>query len=162
MTAIFKRVLNKLKGKLYCIFHKELWGKRAQINGIPQITGIDKLTIGKDVSFNEKCFLQCGGGVEIGNRVTLSHGVTILTVGLDTQDYFSNSDRTFREHIKKSVSIGDGTWCAANVTICPGTVIPERCIVAAGSVVCGHLEESDCIYGGVPARKIKKLEKTVH
>ena len=159
MKNLCERLFIKITSEVYRLFHKELWGKRVQINGIPRITGRDKLDVGYDVSINENCFLQCGGGVTIGNRVTLSHGVTIFTAGLDTLHYSENSDKRFREHVKKSVSIGEGTWCAANVTVCPGAVIPERCIIAAGSVVCGDLKESDCVYGGVPAKLIRRINK---
>ena len=97
------------------------------------------------------------GGLIIGDRVTLSHGVTVLTVGLDTTDYISNSEKKYRDHVKRPVIIGEGTWVAANVTICPGATIPERCIVAAGAVVSGALQEPDCLYGGIPAKYIKKI-----
>lgn len=97
------------------------------------------------------------GGVIIGNKVTLSHGVTILSVGLDTTSYAENAEKKYRDHIRKNVIIGNGTWIAANVTICPGAVIPEKCIIAAGAVVSGFLEEPECMYGGIPAKKIKKI-----
>lgn len=53
--------------------------------------------------------------------------------------------------------IGEGTWIAANVTVCPGSIIGRECIIAAGAVVCGKLDEDSCVYAGVPAKKIKKL-----
>lgn len=40
-------------------------------------------------------------GVIIGNKVTLSHGVTILSVGLDTTSYAENAEKKYRDHIRK-------------------------------------------------------------
>lgn len=109
----------------------------------------------------QMCIFSAGGGVHIGDNVTLSYGTTILTAGLDTNDYIRNSKMKYRKHIQKSVRIGKGTWIAANVTICPGAVIPEDSIVAAGSVVVGTLKEEKCLYGGIPAYKIKSINKKI-
>ena len=62
MKNLWERLFIKVKSEGYRLFHKELWGKRVQINGIPRVTGRDALKIGYDVSINEKCYLQCGGG----------------------------------------------------------------------------------------------------
>lgn len=152
-----KKIINKAYREFYRVVHPFLWGKRLQINGIPKITGESNLSLGYDVSINDNVFLQCSGGVFIEDRVTLSYGTTILTQGLDTKKYCVNSTLKFRKHIGKSVYVGEGTWIGANVTICPGSVVGKSCVVAAGAVVCGSLEENNCLYAGIPARKIKKL-----
>nr|WP_274376925.1 DapH/DapD/GlmU-related protein [Desulforamulus reducens] len=45
----------------------------------------------------------------------------------------------------------------ANVTILPGVEIADNCVVAAGAVVTHNLIENGALYGGVPAKYIKKL-----
>lgn len=35
--------------------------------------------------------------------------------------------------------IGNGTWVGANVTILKGTVIGEKCVIGAGTVVSGMI-----------------------
>ena len=97
------------------------------------------------------------GGVSIGDRVTLSRGVTILTAGLDARDYIKNAGKRYRDHVIKDVVIGEGTWLAANVLVCPGVTIAKNCIIAAGAVVSSNLTEEGCLYGGIPARLIKRL-----
>ena len=62
-----------------------------------------------------------------------------------------------RKHVFKSVRIGDGVWLGANVTVCPGVTIAPRIIVGAGAVVSKDLEKEGWLYGGVPAKPIKKL-----
>ncbi len=150
------RIVNKLVRELYRLFHPILWGKKIQINGIPQIYGAN-ISLGKYVSINQDVVIQTTGGVKIGDYVTLSRGATILTAGLDVSNYKDNSVQQYRRHISKEVMIGNGTWIGANVTICPGAMIAESSIVAAGSVVVGELMEQGCLYAGVPARKIKEL-----
>lgn len=55
-----------------------------------------------------------------------------------------------------AIHIGDGTWVGMGVSILPGVIVGSGCVVAAGSVVTCDLED-DCLYAGVPAKKIKKL-----
>jgi acetyltransferase-like isoleucine patch superfamily enzyme len=43
------------------------------------------------------------------------------------------------------------------VIILPGTIVEDNCIIAAGSVV-NKLIESNSVYAGVPAKKIKDLK----
>lgn len=152
------RIKNKLFCEIYRFLHPYLWGKKLQINGIPEIVSMKKLNIGENVSINKRCYLQCGGGVTLGDNVTLSYGTVILTQGLDTCNYISNSKNKYRIHKSGDVHIGNGTWICANVTICPGAKVANNCIVAAGSVVAGNLVENNCLYGGCPAKKIKRLD----
>lgn len=151
------KIYSKICREIYRLKHPSLWGKRLQINGIPKISNYSKLKLGRDVSLNENCVFQCRGGISIGNRVTISRGVTILTQGLKADDYINNSHKRYREHEEKPVIIEEGTWIAANVTILPGTKIARECIVAAGAVVTCSLKEAGCLYAGIPARKIRKL-----
>lgn len=56
-----------------------------------------------------------------------------------------------------AVKIGNGVWIGANATILPGVEIADYCIVAAGAVVSNNLTEKGALYGGVPAKYIKKI-----
>lgn len=150
------RVIDKTLRELYRLFHPIIWGKRVQINGIPRIYG-ENLILGKDISLNPGVIIQTSGGVEIGDRCTISRGVTILTASLDTSDYLENSKQIFRDHTEKKVVIEEGVWLAANAIVCPGVTIAKESIVAAGSVVCKDLAEPGCLYAGNPAKMIKKI-----
>ena len=59
-------------------------------------------------------------------------------------------------NISKPIVIGDGCWIGCDVTVLPGSIIGSGTVVAGGSVVHGVLE-SDCLYGGNPAKLIKRL-----
>lgn len=151
------RIYNKILRELYRFRHPLLWGKRLQINGIPQIYEYKKLKIGKDVSLNKNCFFQCQGGIVLEDRVTISRNVTIFTQGLKVDDYRNNSRKRYREHEEKPVIIEEGTWIATNVIILPGTKIAKESVVGAGAVVTHSLEEPGCLYAGIPAKKVRKL-----
>ena len=97
------------------------------------------------------------GGVLIGDRVTLSREVMILTVGLDTSNYIENANKQYRDHIVSSVEIEEGVWLGAKVLVLPGAHIAKNSIVAAGAVVVGDLSTEGCLYGGIPAKYIKNL-----
>ena len=62
-------------------------------------------------------------------------------------------------------SIGSDVWIGARSIIMTGIKIGDGAIVAAGSVVTKDLEPF-CIYGGVPAKKIKDRfsheERNIH
>lgn len=151
------KVLDKLTRELYRLFHPSLWGKKLQINGIPRIYGIRKLKLGKNVSLNSDCVLQCYGGIEIGDNVTISDGAKILTRSLEINDYVNNARNPERNHIDKPVNIGKGVWIATNVIVLPGVFIGANNIIAAGSVVSRSIFEEGCLYGGIPANKIREF-----
>jgi serine acetyltransferase len=54
-----------------------------------------------------------------------------------------------------AVSIGSGSWLGAGVIILPGASIGQNVVVAAGSVVRGHVPDR-CVVAGVPARIVRE------
>lgn len=59
----------------------------------------------------------------------------------------------------KGATIGEKTKIGANVTILPDITIGKNCLIGAGSVVTKDLLEDNCVYAGVPARKIKSIKE---
>lgn len=91
--------------------------------------------------------------VSIGNYTMLANDVYIIggdhnyrTAGIPT--VFNGRDSMVK------TSIGSDVWIGARSIIMTGIKIGDGAIVAAGSVVTKDLEPF-CIYGGVPAKKIK-------
>lgn len=87
--------------------------------------------------------------IEIGNNVTISTNVTFVT--------HDNCVKLL--HPKKSdlfgkIKICDNCFIGENSTILYGVTIPEKTIVAAGSVVTKSFTENEIIIGGNPAKKI--------
>jgi len=55
------------------------------------------------------------------------------------------------------VIIKNNVWLGAGVIILPGLTIHSGAMIGAGSIVT-HDCESNCLYAGNPARKIKLLD----
>ncbi len=107
------------------------------------------LDIGHHSAITSRHYIDCSGGVEIGDFTTIA-GVrsTILSHQID----FAESRQSIYP-----VIIGSYCFIGSNVNLTPGTVIEDKIVVAMGAVVSGHLNSSETLYAGVPAKPIKKL-----
>ena len=126
----------------------------------------DNAVIIGDVVIGDGCSIWYGAvlrgdvnSIRIGHRVNIQDGSVLHTL-----------------YEKSVVEIGDDVSIGHNVTIhgakiCHGAligigavvldhaVVGEGAIIAAGSVVLGHTNvEPGCIYAGVPAKFVKKVE----
>ncbi len=108
------------------------------------------ICIGDHCVINYACTLDGRGGLRIGNNVSISPEVCILTLEHDPQD----SRFALRPG---PVEIGDNVWLGARSTILPGVTIGENAVVAAGAVVTKDVPPH-FIVGGVPARQIGTRE----
>lgn len=142
---------------LWLLQHPWLWYKGIGISGIPKIDNIANLEIGKNVTLNDRAYIQCVGGAKIGDCVTVSHGCVILTSGLETTNYTDICMVRGRRHKNRSVEIGNGVWLGACTIVLPGVKIADKIIVGAGSVVSKNLDKEGWLYVGNPARPIKPL-----
>jgi acetyltransferase-like isoleucine patch superfamily enzyme len=105
-----------------------------------------KIRFGHHVYINRGCTLDIRGPLTIGNNVSISPDVTILTAthGLN--------DPTFRiRHYP--VTIGDNVWIGTRALILPGVTLGQGCVVAAGAVVSRDVGELEVV-AGVPARYV--------
>ena len=149
------RIYRKFKTTLFKILFPQF--SQAILYEIPRVYYKKHLKLGKEVHINESVFINAVGKVTIGDACVLSHGVTIVSTELDTKKWM---ERTVSEdiHIDRPINIGKNVWLCANVTICAGVNIADSSIVAAGAVVTSDLKEPGCLYGGIPAKLIKRLE----
>ncbi|MBQ6052006.1 MAG: acyltransferase [Clostridia bacterium] len=150
------RIYRKIKTTLFKIVCPGFTS--AVLFDVPRVYFKKRLNLGKKVHFNDGIFINSFGGVAIGDCCVISHGVTILSTGLNTSKWLN---RKFDEdlHVSAPVVIGKNVWLCANVTVCAGVSIADNSIIAAGSVVTHDLTEEGCLYGGIPANKIKELKK---
>ena len=150
------RIYRRIKTTIFKIINPRF--SSSLLYEVPKVYFKNRLEIGKNVHFNDNVFINAVGGVYLGNNDVLSHGVTIISTGLDTREWIGR-DKDEDNHINKPIKIGDNVWICANVTICPGVTIARDSIVAAGAVVTKDLKEERCLYGGIPAKKIKELRR---
>ena len=100
---------------------------------------VNSIKIGNKVNIQDGAVLHClykKTTINIGDNVSLGHNVVIHGAT-----------------IKNNVLVGIGAIILDNA------IIGENSIIAAGSVVLdGTVVESNSIYGGTPAKKIKKID----
>lgn len=113
----------------------------------------DNILIGIDVcpGLMKGCYIQGRGGIEIGDYTQIASNVIIVSANHDVYDS--------RNHISAKVKIGKYCWLGAGCKIMPGVILGDFTIVGAGAVVTKSFPNGYCILGGVPAKKIKDLEK---
>ena len=108
--------------------------------------------IGKGSFINKRCKFDNNVEVKIGKNCAIGHEVMFCT---STHGIGGKTKRA-SDVLDSSIIVGDGSWIGARSTILGGVTIGNGSIIGAGSVVIRDCEEN-CLYAGVPAKKIKKL-----
>jgi acetyltransferase-like isoleucine patch superfamily enzyme len=118
-----------------------------------QVYDAENIIVGIDAypGIMKGCYIQGKGGIEIGDYTQIAPNVVIVSANHDVYDS--------RIHVLKKVSIGKYCWIGAGAKIMPGVELGDFTIVAAGAVVTKSFKEGYCVLGGIPAIKIKSLEK---
>ncbi len=92
--------------------------------------------------------------IVIGDRVAFGPRVTLV---IASNANWSNLNKTISPISSSRIEIGNDTWIGAGVIILPNITIGESSIIGAGSVVTKNVP-SKSIYGGIPAKFIKKID----
>lgn len=121
-----------------------------KLNGPPNYT--QNLSIGARCVIEANCILDLSERIRIGDEVTISPGVMILT---------STHELDFAAHRAgpvqlKPVTVGDGAWLGARSILLPGVNIGAGAVVEPGAVVNGDVAANVRV-GGVPAVKLGVL-----
>jgi acetyltransferase-like isoleucine patch superfamily enzyme len=58
----------------------------------------------------------------------------------------------------QEVKIGDKVWIGCRTTILKGSVIPDGCVIGAGSLVTGTKFTPDSIIIGSPAKSVRTID----
>ena len=131
-------------------------GKGSLILGSIELAGpgaIQKrFCVGANCQLNSPLYADVCSPITIGDNVYIGHHVVLITtnheIGPETQ----------RCGVWKSapISIENGVWIGARVTILPEVTIGRGAVVAAGSVVTKDVSPNTLV-GGVPAKVIRVL-----
>lgn len=126
-------------------------GEIADVRANCYILEPSKLRVGSRVSIHPFSYIDAAGGIEIGDDVSIAHGVSILS----TEHVFADQNIPIRDQGLRSLptQIESNVWIGAGVRILAGVTIGRGSIVAAGAVVTKDVPENS-IVGGVPARVI--------
>lgn len=128
-------------------------GARCELKPLSNISFGDRVEIGP-----RALFWTTRAKISIGNDVIMGPGVTIITGDHPTniQGCTINSIKDENKPLEcdQDVIIDNDVWIGCNVTILKGVHIQSGAIIAAGSVVTKNVK-ANCIYGGIPAKRIK-------
>lgn len=106
----------------------------------------DGVAIGVNSRINRNCCLDVRGGLRIGDDVSVSPDVVVLTASHRVDD------PEFRVETRPVV-MEDNVWIGTRATILPGVTLGRGSVVCAGAVVTRDVEPL-AIVAGVPARPV--------
>lgn len=108
--------------------------------------------VGDNCHIGKNCFFDLRDKITIGENVVISMNCTFIT-------HIDLNNSSLRMKYPKSIhpiQIKDDVYIGACSLVLMNTVINHRSIIAAHSLVNKDILP-DCIYGGIPAKKIKDL-----
>ena len=139
-------------------------------------------------SFGENCFLaenatiigdfSCGdhcsfwfnsvcrgdvNSIQLGNKVNIQDGAVIHCTFKKSKTIVGNNVSVGHNAILHGCTIEDNVLIGMGAIVMDNAVIQTGAIVAAGAVVLeNQTVEKNCIYAGVPAKKIKEVDPNNH
>ncbi|MBC7850504.1 MAG: acyltransferase [Chitinophagaceae bacterium] len=138
------------------ISHQTSIGENATLypNVIFELNQHSILRVGERFTLSYGAVISCQHSITIGNYVMIGEYTSIR----DTSHGYSDTKVPYcrQPDIPSAITIGNNVWIGRGSIILPGSVIEDGVIVAANSVVKGRLE-SNSLYGGAPARLIKRI-----
>lgn len=125
-------------------------------------TFMPKITIGDNVSIGDNSHITAINEIVIGHHVLTGKNLTITDNAHGESHYasliLSPSVRSL--YSEGPVIIEDGVWIGDKVTILPNVRIGRNAIIGANAVVTRDIPEN-CVAGGVPAKVIKVLGRSM-
>lgn len=170
-----KRILNKIY-TIYCRLRGSRLGNKSSVNWHCDFHSFKGITLGENSTLYKNLNIYNKGGlfsmgsnshvapfgyfliesqtVNIGNEVAIGPYCSFFCVS-NTPN--GESKLFIENYISGNINIGNNVFIGSHCVILPGTTIQDNTIIAANSVVKGHLD-TGFIYGGSPAKKIKKID----
>ena len=110
------------------------------------------LIMKEDSSITKQHHIDCTDMVIVGELTTIAgYGTQILSHSFSLE---KNSQAC------APIQIGHHCWVGTRSIILPGSVLPPQSVLGAGAVLQKKYTESFVLYGGVPAKFIKKMDET--
>jgi maltose O-acetyltransferase len=148
---------NRIRPKLYRLAGLNI-GENTSITGPLSLRAdtTQKIFIGANSYFNSETRFGCQDSeIRIGSRVLVGPRVSFESASHNVI-FEEGKGRGF---FTKEIVINDKVWIGAGAIILQGVTIGEGAVVAAGAVVTRDVQEYTLV-GGVPARKIKEIERS--
>ena len=142
------------------------------VNGILPQMGTDcfiapNATIVGDVKMGNECSVWFNAvirgdvnGIEMGNKVNVQDGAVIHCTYQKTKTLIGNNVSIGHNAIVHGCTLEDNVLVGMGAIIMDNVRVGSNSIIAAGAVVLENtVVEKGCIYGGVPAKKIKMVSE---
>ena len=113
-----------------------------------------KIFIGENTTIGNYTFIYASREIKIGNDCMISPFVYIVDSNHGTS---LKINMNLQPNKTNPIKIGNNVWIGSHSVILPGVKIADGAIIAAGSVINKDIP-SNTIFGGVPAKLIKKRE----
>lgn len=110
-----------------------------------------ELIVGKESAITKNHHLDCTNYIYIGDYVTVAgYNSQFLTHSVDIYEGRQDSH---------PIEIEDYSFVSTGVIILGGSKLPSKSVLAAGAVLNKRYNEEWKIYGGIPAKPIKDIDK---
>lgn len=111
-----------------------------------------ELILGDESAITKNHHIDCTNYIHIGNYVTIAgYNSQLLTHSIDVYKCRQDSH---------PIVIGDYSFVSTGVKILGGSALPAHSVLAAGAVLNKQYNEEWMLYGGVPAKGIKKIPQS--
>lgn len=109
-----------------------------------------ELIIGKETGITSNHYFDCNGGIYIGDYVQIAgFSTAFMTHSIDIYECRQDA---------QPIHIGDYCFIGSRCLILKGVNIINRTVISAMSLINKDIEDDECLYGGVPAKKIKTIQ----
>lgn len=99
------------------------------------------IEIGKDVFFNSGCIITARESIVIGNNTIFGPNVVVY----DNDHMICDGRVIDNKFITEPIVIGSNVWIGAGAIILKGSSIGDNCVIAAGSIVKGRVENNSIL-----------------
>lgn len=111
-----------------------------------------QLILGNNFNCTAETAITASYKIAFGDDCLLSWDILIMDT--DWHQIFDNSGQVI--NAPKPIEIGNRVWIGCRSQILKGTRIADGNIIAAGSVVCGNIQNENCILGKNPLQVLRE------
>lgn len=146
-----RTVLSIDKGGVLCFDGTAHIGKGIKIH----VASNAKLQLGDNFAVSASTQINCYKSIRFGRDIQFSWDC--LVMDSDTHHIYNETGEKINED--QEIVFGNKIWIGCRSTILKGSIVPDGCVIGAGSLVSGHCFEENTIIAGIPAKSLKKIGK---
>ncbi len=100
------------------------------------------ISLGDSFIISGRSTIICNKQILFGDGVLISWDVLVMDT--DYHTIVDNEGKTINKD--RPIIVGNDVWIGCRSTVLKGSNIPQKSIIAAGSLISGKMEEDSCIY----------------